>query len=142
MLPIFYIIKNIYIYNNFMKVININLDIDSFLDSKYEFENALIEEKIIDKHMPITEFINYIQFDKNIFVYNDQFIPFSIHSVGDEQYIFCHTDDKEKQNILLEELKKLDYNLNNLKVYSDEEILENTVYESRKYFIINGKIAK
>ena len=124
-----------------MKVININLEVDDLINVKYEFENLLIEKKIIEKHMTLPAFVEYLGFDNSIFVYHDEFIPFAIFNNLDELYIFCSTESLDMQNKLMDALNNIEYNISNLTKYTHEELLDNVVYEKGEYFIIDGKIA-
>lgn len=132
---------NIFISN----INNLNEDIENFVIVKKKIEDYMIEQNIIEKKNNVQEYINQLSLQNNIFMMNNKendLIPFKIFktNINEICIVYCYQGDNEKtEEILLDNLKKIKYNLDSLTELSQIDIV-NGKLGLDPYFIIDGNI--
>ncbi len=132
--------------NVFISNINkLNEDIENFVIVKKKIEDYMIEQNIIEKKNNVQEYINQLSLQNNIFMMNNKendLIPFKIFktNINEVCIVYCYQGDNEKtEEILLDNLKKVKYNLDSLTELSQIDIV-NGKLGLDPYFIIDGNI--
>ena len=132
--------------NVFISNINrLNEDIENFVIVKKKIEDYMIEQNIIEKKNNVQEYINQLSLQNNIFMMNNKendLIPFKIFktNINEVCIVYCYQGDNEKtEEILLDNLKKIKYNLDSLTELSQIDIV-NGKLGLDPYFIIDGNI--
>jgi len=132
--------------NIFTSNINrLNEDIENFVIVKKKIEDYMIEQNIIEKKNNVQEYINQLSLQNNIFMMNNKendLIPFKIFktNINEICIVYCYQGDNEKtEEILLDNLKKIKYNLDSLTELSQIDIV-NGKLGLDPYFIIDGNI--
>lgn len=132
--------------NVFISNINrLNEDIENFVIVKKKIEDYMIEQNIIEKKNNVQEYINQLSLHNNIFMMNNKendLIPFKIFktNINEICIVYCYQGDNEKtEEILLDNLKKIKYNLDSLTELSQIDIV-NGKLGLDPYFIIDGNI--
>ena len=132
---------NIFISN----INNLNEDIENFVIVKKKIEDYMIEQNIIEKKNNVQEYINQLSLQNNIFMMNNKendLIPFKVFktNINEICIVYCYQGDNEKtEEILLDNLKKIKYNLDSLTELSQIDIV-NGKLGLDPYFIIDGNI--
>jgi len=124
-----------------IKIININ-DIEEIVLSKHELDLKMIEDGTIEKKMTIQEYFEKYATPTYIYVINDIQIPFIIHNLYDTIYLFVADDDKDKMKLLLNKLKLIRYDINNLVEQSFDDLLHHGGFEENDLVIIGNKYYK
>lgn len=132
--------------NIFTSNINrLNEDIENFVIVKKKIEDYMIEQNIIEKKNNVQEYINQLSLQNNIFMMNNKendLIPFKIFktNINEICIVYCYQGDNEKtEEILLDNLKQIKYNLDSLTELSQIDIV-NGKLGLDPYFIIDGNI--
>lgn len=125
-----------------MKVYNLS-NIEEIFLCKIYIESILLENNEIEEKMELQDFISkYMNVSNKVYMKNSTIIPFEIYDFYDEIIIII-TENTYK-DILVDELKKIEYNLSNLKVIPNN-VLFNMFSEdedNKNLFIINNKYMK
>ena len=120
-----------------MKVINLNDDIEDLFLSKSIIESYWIEQEIITQKYSLDDFIVKLDMGKTIYNSNNIVYPFSIINTDKETFIFTVCDDPTE---LLNALKEIEYNVENLVKVTKEDLYINGILENNSFFIINNKV--
>lgn len=115
-----------------MRIININNSSD-FISIKDEIEAQLISENKIKSKMELQEFINFLQLQKNIYIKDDNVIPFRIYN----DIILSVFDASELQH-LISALEIIKYDLSNLKEIDINAVYLGELDKYEYYFIIDS----
>lgn len=132
---------NIFISN----INNLNEDIENFVIVKKKIEDYMIEQNIIEKKNNVQEYINQLSLQNNIFMMNNKendLIPFKVFktNINEICIVYCYQGNNKKiEEILLDNLKKIKYNLDSLTELSQIDIV-NGKLGLDPYFIIDGNI--
>ncbi len=125
-----------------MKLIKINIstDVEDVIYHKKIIEDFWIENKVIDKHTNVEQFIEMLDMTKKIYIQEngDKVLPFVYILVNDTLYFFYVSDDNVLVNQCLSELKEFGFDFNKLRKVSNEEIL-NGILKNKHYFAIDGE---
>lgn len=125
-----------------MKVYNLS-NIEEIFLCKIYIESILLENNEIEEKMELQDFISkYMNVSNKVYMKNSTIIPFEMYDFYDEIIIII-TENTYK-DILVDELKKIEYNLSNLKVIPNN-VLFNMFSEdedNKNLFIINNKYMK
>ena len=116
-----------------MRVIKLDSPFD-ILKAKEEVENKLIETKVIESPMELTEFINYLGLQNSIYIKNDTVIPFRI--IDDMMFT---TSSKEEVQQVIDALDLFDGNFDKLTTVSTLEVYQGKLEKVDFYFIINSE---
>lgn len=127
-----------------LKIEFINLaDMEDIIIAKVNIDKYLYENNLIDKRRTsLDDFIMRIN-PNYVYIYNNQdSIPFGIYDFGDTKYITYVEDSSETNNLITtlnKLLKKINYNIDNLKEINQGYIIEHNVEHliiiNRKYYI-------
>lgn len=115
-----------------MRVIKLDSPFE-ILKAKEEVENKLIETKVIEAPMELTEFINYLGLQNSIYIKNDTVIPFRI--IDDMMFT---TSSKEEVQQVIDALNLFDGNFDKLTTVSTLEVYQGKLEKVDFYFIINS----
>lgn len=115
-----------------MRVIKLDSPFE-ILKAKEEVENKLIETKVIESPMELTEFINYLGLQNSIYIKNDTVIPFRI--IDDMMFT---TSSKEEVQQVIDALNLFDGNFDKLTTVSTLEVYQGKLEKVDFYFIINS----
>lgn len=128
-----------------MNIIEINIakDLEAIIKYKTLINQSLIEQKTIEEEMNLDQFIDYMDFTKNIFMDKaTDTIPFCIYNLDEENILFFYTsvndDIKDK---CLSALHDINFNLSLLEHRSTIEMLEEDL-QNGSFFIIGGEFYK
>lgn len=127
---------------------NFNEEIEDFVIAKAKIEKPLIESGEIEKKMSITEFIDYINLSKNVYLLNDKshsVISFEIIKPSKDEIVIVYssTADEKMNNQFKDDLEKVNYDLSKLEHLSQLDLLTGDAdLNSRNYFILNGEFYK
>jgi len=124
-----------------IKIININ-DIEDVILSKHEIDLKLIEDKVIKQKMTLDEYFSKYATPSNIYIVNGEQIPFNIYKLYDTIYIYICDTDNAKISLLLNKLKLIKYDVNNLVKLSFNDILNMGSLEENDMVIINNSYYK
>jgi hypothetical protein len=116
-----------------MRVIKLDSPFE-ILKAKEEVENKLIETKVIESPMELTEFINYLGLQNSIYIKNDTVIPFRI--INDMMFT---TSSKEEVQQVIDALNLFDGNFDKLTTVSTLEVYQGKLEKVDFYFIINSE---
>ena len=116
-----------------MRVIKLDSPFE-ILKAKEEVENKLIETKVIESSMELTEFINYLGLQNSIYIKNDTVIPFRI--IDDMMFT---TSSKEEVQQVIDALNLFDGNFDKLTTVSTLEVYQGKLEKVDFYFIINSE---
>ena len=131
-------IMNVY-YSNINKI---NENIEDFLIAKNKIELDLIDQEKIDKKMSVSDFLNYIDLQKTVFVFNEdnlKVIPFYIYNLKNKDIVILYSGEIEEseEEQFKEKLYNLNFSLDSLRKVDALDMLAENQYE--KYFIINNE---
>lgn len=116
-----------------MRVIKLDSPFE-ILKAKEEVENKLIETKVIESPMELTEFINYLGLQNFIYIKNDTVIPFRI--IDDMMFT---TSSKEEVQQVIDALNLFDGNFDKLTTVSTLDVYQGKLEKVDFYFIINSE---
>lgn len=124
----------------------INEDIDSFVIAKNKIESDLISCEVIKNKMSISDFLGYFDMTRKIYSYqNEVMVSFYVYfSMSEDEFLEpfvtilynTDTDDEDKINQFKNDLKKIDFDTNNLVKIPETDLLSNRLNEG-SYFIID-----
>jgi hypothetical protein len=129
---------------NFINISDFNKNLDDIVLAKISIENELINNQQITEKFSISDFINWLNFSKSIFMKNvndiDVNIPFSIYTTSsNKHYVFYISQDDKYIDDLKNYLIQIDFNLHNLKNVNQYDLYINSKYKpDGDYFIINS----
>lgn len=131
-------IMNVY-YSNINKI---NENIEDFVIAKNKIELDLIDQEKIEKKMSVSDFLNYIDLQKTVFVFNEdklKVIPFYIYNLENKDIVILYSGEIEEseEEQFKEKLYNLNFKLDNLRKVDALDMLVENQYE--KYFIINNE---
>lgn len=124
-----------------IKVVNIN-DIEDIILTKHELDLKMIADGTIEKKMTIEDFFHKYATPTHTYAIHGKQISFNIHELYDTTYIFICDGDEEKISLLLNKLKTIKYDLNNLKEMAFKELLEMGGIDQTDVFVIGTKYYK
>lgn len=116
-----------------MRVIKLDSPFE-ILKAKEEVENKLIETKVIESPMELTDFINYLGLQNFIYIKNDTVIPFRI--IDDMMFT---TSSKEEVQQVIDALNLFDGNFDKLTTVSTLDVYQGKLEKVDFYFIINSE---
>lgn len=101
-----------------MNIVNIN-DIEDLILAKHEIDLIRIDNNEIDGRSDLREFVNTYANLKYIYLMNNIYSPFNFISIKDNKnevhyYLFIGDDNSEIHNSIINKIKRLKYNMNNL----------------------------
>ena len=103
-----------------MKIVSIN-DIEDLILAKHEIDLLRIEHKEISERSDLNEFIKSYAMTDYVYLINDKHMPFSFINIYDNMYLFV-TEYFEENKLLVNKLKHLKYNLNNMIKLSNSDL--------------------
>lgn len=124
------------LFNASSHIINLaNEDPEDIYVAKWQIENYIKEINPFYKKKPLAEFIQGLNLQDTLFVYDNSCIPFSVYY----NHLFISAATKELETHLIEALSQIDYDLSRLIEYTMDEILKTTKLPDT-YFLIGNKI--
>lgn len=122
--------------NSLQNIVNLSSeDPENIYVAKWTIENKLKEKDTSYTKKNLSRFITDLNLGNFIFVYNGSSIPFAMY----EGYLFVASDLEIGITKLKESLEILDYDLNNLHIYDNMNLMKDISY-GPTYFIINSKV--
>lgn len=122
--------------NSLQNIVNLSSeDPENIYVAKWTIENKLKEKDPSYTKRNLSRFITDLNLGNFIFVYNGSSIPFAIY----EGYLFVASDLEIGITKLKESLEILNYDLNNLHIYDNMNLMKDISY-GPTYFIINSKV--
>lgn len=122
--------------NSLQNIVNLSSeDPENIYVAKWNIENKLKEKDTSYTKKNLSRFITDLNLGNFIFVYNGSSIPFAMY----EGYLFVASDLEIGITKLKESLEILDYDLNNLHIYDNMNLMKDISY-GPTYFIINSKV--
>ena len=116
-----------------MRIIEVDDPIKIIL-AKQEVEQKLIDEKKLDAPMSLQDFVKSLNMQNNIYIKNDDVIPFSI--VDDKLFIIA---SKEKIEEVDSALKAIDYDCSKLTEIPMMQVYQGELEKYDQYFVIDSK---
>ena len=104
-----------------IKIVNIN-DIEDLILAKHEIDLLRIDHKEINERSVLQEFITTYALTNYIYIIDDKQIPFNYVSIYDHNYLFV-TEYIEENQLVINKLKQLKYDLNNLTKLSQMDLI-------------------
>ena len=124
-----------------MNIVNVN-DIEELIISKYEIEKVKLEKNEIEKKSTINEFLNNEAKLDRLYRYKGIPIPFGFRNINGEDYLFIATTNKQHIDILVNKIKLIKYDINNLVKLSNEEALKIENIDEEEFIIYNNAYYK
>ena len=116
-----------------MRIIEVD-DPVKIIIAKQEVEQKLIDEKKLDEPMTLPDFIKSLNMQNNIYIKNDDVIPFSI--IEDMLFIIA---PKEKIEEVDSALKLIDYDCSRLTEIPMMQVYQGELEKYEQYFVIGSK---
>ena len=116
-----------------MRIIEVDDPVKIIL-AKQEVEQKLMDEKKLDATMYIKDFVKSLNMQNNIYIKNDDVIPFSI--VDDKLFIIA---SKEKIEEVDYALKAIDYDCSRLTEIPIMQVYQGELEKYEQYFVIDSK---
>ena len=116
-----------------MRIIEVDDPIKIIL-AKQEVEQKLMDEKKLDAPMSLQDFVKSLNMQNNIYIKNDDVIPFSI--VDDKLFIIA---SKEKIEEVDSVLKSIDYDCSKLTEIPMIQVYQGELEKYDQYFVIDSK---
>ena len=116
-----------------MKIIEVD-DPVKIIIAKQEVEQKLMDEKKLNEPMTLPDFIKSLNMQNNIYIKNDDVIPFSI--VDDKLFIIA---SKEKIEEVDSALKTINYDYSKLTEIPMMQVYQGELEKYDQYFVINSK---
>ena len=116
-----------------MRIIEVDDPIKIIL-AKQEVEQKLMDEKKLDAPMSLPDFVKSLNMQNNIYIKNDDVIPFSI--VDDKLFIIA---SKEKIEEVDSVLKSIDYDCSRLTEIPIMQVYQGELEKYEQYFVIDSK---
>ena len=104
-----------------IKIVNIN-DIEDLILAKHEIDLLRIDHKEINERSVLQEFITTYALTNYIDIIDDNQIPCNYISIYDHNYLFV-TEYIEENQLVINKLKQLKYDLNNLTKLSQMDLI-------------------
>ena len=127
--------------NKNIKIVNIN-DIEEVILSKHEIDLKLIEDKKIKEKMTLQEYFDKYATPLNVYIIKGKQMPFSIHTLYGITYIYVCDDNKTLITLLLNKLKLIKYDINNLIELSFNDLLNMGGLDENDIIVIDNKYYK
>ena len=118
-----------------IKIVNIN-DIEDLILAKHEIDLLRIDHKEISERSILQDFVTTYALTNYIYLINDKQIPFNYVSIYDNDYLFV-TEYIEENKLLINKLKQLRYDLNNLTKLTQMELIN--IETLNNIIIYNGQ---
>jgi hypothetical protein len=128
---------------DFINLYNLTDFPEDLILAKVKIEKELLENNVINDRFKINEFINWLDFSKNIYVEDNNTIPFSIRNGKDFNYMFFIPSSNNEKHInkMMSILKSINYDMTNLKKVSMGDLyMKGIDFPENEYFIINSQI--
>ena len=120
--------------DNKITFVNIN-DIEDLIIAKIQIDK---DDPNITDRSDLTEFIKKYCTLNCILTNNEISIPFNIINIFFKRYLFYSSNSKETTKVLIDTLKKIDYDISKLKPKAYTDLLTNPIYEDKtKYYIMH-----
>ena len=116
-----------------MRIIEVDDPVKIIL-AKQEVEQKLMDEKNLDAPMSLQDFVKSLNMQNNIYIKNDDVIPFSI--VDDKLFIIA---SKEKIEEVDSVLKAIDYDCSKLTEIPMMQVYQGELEKYDQYFVIDSK---
>ena len=116
-----------------MRIIEVDDPVKIIL-AKQEVEQKLIDEKKLDAPMSLPDFVKSLKMQNNIYIKNDDVIPFSI--IEDMLFIIAPKDKIEEVDSAL---KLIDYNCSRLTEIPMMKVYQGELEKYEQYFVIGSK---
>ena len=116
-----------------MRIIEVDDPVKIIL-AKQEVEQKLIDEKKLDEPMSLPDFVKSLNMQNNIYIKNDDVIPFSI--IEDMLFIIAPKDKIEEVDSAL---KLIDYNCSRLTEIPMMKVYQGELEKYEQYFVIGSK---
>lgn len=116
-----------------MRIIEVDDPVKIIL-AKQEVEQKLIDEKKLDEPMSLPDFVKSLNMQNNIYIKNDDVIPFSI--IEDMLFIIA---PKEKIEEVDSALKLIDYDCSRLTEIPMTQVYQGELEKYEQYFVIGSK---
>lgn len=116
-----------------MRIIEVDDPVKIIL-AKQEVEQKLMEEKKLDAPMSLADFVKSLNMQNNIYIKNDDVIPFSIF----EDMLFIIAS-KEKIDEVDSALKAIKYDCSALTEIPMLDVYQGELEKYEQYFVINSK---
>ena len=116
-----------------MRIIEVDDPVKIIL-AKQEVEQKLIDEKKLDEPMSLPDFVKSLNMQNNIYIKNDDVIPFSI--IEDMLFIIAPKDKIEEVDSAL---KLIDYDCSRLTEIPMMKVYQGELEKYEQYFVIGSK---
>ena len=116
-----------------MRIIEVDDPVKIIL-AKQEVEQKLMDEKKLDAPMSLADFVKSLNMQNNIYIKNDDVIPFSIF----EDMLFIIAS-KEKIDEVDSALKAINYDCSTLTEIPMLDVYQGELEKYEQYFVINSK---
>lgn len=116
-----------------MRIIEVDDPVKIIL-AKQEVEQKLIDEKKLNEPMSLPDFVKSLNMQNNIYIKNDDVIPFSI--IEDMLFIIA---PKEKIEEVDSALKLIDYDCSRLTEIPMMQVYQGELEKYEQYFVIGSK---
>ena len=116
-----------------MRIIEVDDPVKIIL-AKQEVEQKLMDEKKLDEPMTLPDFIKSLNMQNNIYIKNDDVIPFSI--VDDKLFIIA---SKEKIEEVDSALQAINYDCSKLTEIPIMQVYQGELEKYEQYFVIDSK---
>ena len=116
-----------------MRIIEVDDPIKIIL-AKQEVEKKLMDEKKLDAPMSLQDFVKSLNMQNNIYIKNDDVIPFSI--VDDKLFIIA---SKEKIEEVDSALKAIDYDYSKITEITMMQVYQGELEKYDQYFVVDSK---
>ena len=116
-----------------MRIIEVDDPVKIIL-AKQEVEQKLIDEKKLEEPMTLPDFVKSLNMQNNIYIKNDDVIPFSI--IEDMLFIIA---PKEKIEEVDSALKLIDYDCSRLTEIPMMQVYQGELEKYEQYFVIGSK---
>ena len=111
-------------------------DIEDLILAKHEIDLLRIDHKEISERSVLQDFVTTYALTNYIYLINDKQIPFNYVSIYDNDYLFV-TEYIEENKLLINKLKQLRYDLNNLTKLTQMELIN--IETLNNIIIYNGQ---
>ena len=116
-----------------MRIIEVDDPVKIIL-AKQEVEQKLMDEKKLEEPMTLPDFVKSLNMQNNIYIKNDDVIPFSI--IEDMLFIIA---PKEKIEEVDSALKMIDYDCSRLTEIPMMQVYQGELEKYEQYFVIGSK---
>ena len=116
-----------------MRIIEVDDPVKIIL-AKQEVEQKLMDEKKLEEPMTLPDFVKSLNMQNNIYIKNDDVIPFSI--IEDMLFIIA---PKEKIEEVDSALKMIDYDCSRLTEIPMMKVYQGELEKYEQYFVIGSK---